>query len=141
MKNPSRYKPKPVGEPNPVRPSFFPNSGGAQWRMHSPVLSEWGFYRKTSRRKKSTKSYMVDETDGEEGDETDMAKFRVKPTNVEGGARLKQKDVDLDDEVVEDTPPSKIRGMRPQENHDVEGSSNVRTRFGSVARGIKDKHP
>ncbi|KAF7144859.1 hypothetical protein RHSIM_Rhsim04G0179000 [Rhododendron simsii] len=65
----------------------------------------------------------------------------VKPTNVEGRARLKQKDVDLDDVVVEDTPPSKLKGMRPQENHDVEGSSKVRTRFGSVTRGIKAKRP
>ncbi|KAI8528711.1 hypothetical protein RHMOL_Rhmol12G0168700 [Rhododendron molle] len=38
-------------------------------------------------------------------------------------------------------PPSKIKGMRPQENHDVEGSSKVRTKFESVARGIKGKHP
>ncbi|KAF7151536.1 hypothetical protein RHSIM_Rhsim02G0177400 [Rhododendron simsii] len=31
--------------------------------------------------------------------------------------------------------------MRPQENHDVEGSSKIRTRFGSVAREIKAKKP
>ncbi|KAG5531469.1 hypothetical protein RHGRI_026178 [Rhododendron griersonianum] len=30
---------------------------------------------------------------------------------------------------------------RRQENHDVEGYSKVRTRSGSVARGIKAKHP
>ncbi|KAI8562944.1 hypothetical protein RHMOL_Rhmol03G0075300 [Rhododendron molle] len=30
--------------------------------------------------------------------------------------------------------------MRPQENHDVKGSSKIRTRLGSVARGIKAKH-
>ncbi|KAG5520451.1 hypothetical protein RHGRI_033139 [Rhododendron griersonianum] len=29
--------------------------------------------------------------------------------------------------------------MRPQENHDVEGSSKILTRFGSVAREIKAK--
>ncbi|KAG5516250.1 hypothetical protein RHGRI_037071 [Rhododendron griersonianum] len=61
------------------------------------------------------------------------------PSNVEGRARLKQREVDLDDAIVEDTPPSKIKGMRPQENHDVEGSSKIHTRFGSVAREIKAK--
>ncbi|KAF7143318.1 hypothetical protein RHSIM_Rhsim05G0049300 [Rhododendron simsii] len=109
--------------------------------MHSPILSEWGFYRKTKRRKQSIKSYVVEESIGEEGDETDMARIRGKHTKVEGGARLKKKKVDLDDAVVEDTPPSKIKGMRPQENHDVQGSSKVRTRFRTVARGIKANHP
>ncbi|KAF7130622.1 hypothetical protein RHSIM_Rhsim10G0001000 [Rhododendron simsii] len=64
-----------------------------------------------------------------------------KPTKVEGGARLKQKEVGLDDAIVEDTPPSKIKCMTPKENHDVEGSSKIRTRFGSVAREIKATHP
>ncbi|KAI8536556.1 hypothetical protein RHMOL_Rhmol10G0266700 [Rhododendron molle] len=31
--------------------------------------------------------------------------------------------------------------MRPQKNHDVEVPSKIRTRFGSVARGIKAKNP
>ncbi|KAG5541764.1 hypothetical protein RHGRI_021557 [Rhododendron griersonianum] len=65
----------------------------------------------------------------------------VTPRNMEGRARLKRREVDLDDALVEDMPPSKIKGTRPQENHDVEGSSKVRSRFGSVARGIKGKHP
>ncbi|KAI8559184.1 hypothetical protein RHMOL_Rhmol04G0153300 [Rhododendron molle] len=65
----------------------------------------------------------------------------VTPSNVEGGARLKRRVVDLDGAVVEDTPPSKIKGTRPQEKHDVEGSSKVRSRFGSVTGGIKGKHP
>ncbi|KAG5540689.1 hypothetical protein RHGRI_020799 [Rhododendron griersonianum] len=43
----------------------------------------------------------------------------------------------LDDVIIEDTPPSKIA----QENHDVEGSSKTRARFGSVPRGLKAKHP
>ncbi|KAI8559185.1 hypothetical protein RHMOL_Rhmol04G0153300 [Rhododendron molle] len=84
---------------------------------------------------------MVEATDIEEGDETDMPRFRVTPSNVEGGARLKRRVVDLDGAVVEDTPPSKIKGTRPQEKHDVEGSSKVRSRFGSVTGGIKGKHP
>ncbi|KAI8560206.1 hypothetical protein RHMOL_Rhmol04G0238000 [Rhododendron molle] len=99
--------------------------------MRSPILSEWGLYRKTSQRKKPIKSYVVEESDEEEGLDTDMARIRVKPTKA----------MDLDDAVVEDTPPSKIKGMRAQENHDMEGSSKVRTRFGAVARGIKAKHP
>ncbi|KAI8525006.1 hypothetical protein RHMOL_Rhmol13G0194100 [Rhododendron molle] len=54
--------------------------------------------------------------------------------------------MDLDDAIVEDMSPSKIvqnnlKGMRAQENHDVEGSSKRRARFGNVARGIKAKHP
>ncbi|KAG5515137.1 hypothetical protein RHGRI_036245 [Rhododendron griersonianum] len=110
--------------------------------MHSPVLSEWGFYRKTSQRKKS-KPYVVEESGGEEGD---MARFRVTPRNVKGGVSLKPREVDLEDAVVEDTPPSKIakkslKCMRPQENHDVEGFSKIRTRSGSAAREIKGKHP
>ncbi|KAG5541768.1 hypothetical protein RHGRI_021561 [Rhododendron griersonianum] len=84
---------------------------------------------------------MIEDTTGEEVHDTDMARFRVTPRNVEGRARLKRREVDLDDALVEDTPPSKIKGTRPQENHDVEGSSKVRSRFGSVARGIKGKHP
>ncbi|KAG5540170.1 hypothetical protein RHGRI_020410 [Rhododendron griersonianum] len=43
----------------------------------------------------------------------------------------------LDDAIVEDTPPLKIA----QENHDVEGPLKTRTRFGSVPRGLKAKHP
>ncbi|KAI8562945.1 hypothetical protein RHMOL_Rhmol03G0075300 [Rhododendron molle] len=63
----------------------------------------------------------------------------VTPRNVEGGVRLKQTEVDLDDAIVKDTPRLKIahnslKGMRPQENHDVKGSSKIRTRLGSVAR-------
>ncbi|KAF7112808.1 hypothetical protein RHSIM_RhsimUnG0190500 [Rhododendron simsii] len=62
------------------------------------------------------------------------------------GGRLKQREVALDDAIVENKLPSKIvhksfKGMRAQENLDVEGSSKRRTRFGSVARGIKAKHP
>ncbi|KAF7127520.1 hypothetical protein RHSIM_Rhsim11G0077700 [Rhododendron simsii] len=87
--------------------SNFWNTGADQRRKHSTILSEWGFYRKTSQRQKSIKSYVVEESGGEEGDETDMARFRV----------------------------------RPQENHDVEGSSKIRTRFGSVTREIKAKKP
>ncbi|KAF7132099.1 hypothetical protein RHSIM_Rhsim09G0046000 [Rhododendron simsii] len=44
--------------------------------MHSPVLFEWGFYRKTKRWKQSNKLYVVEETSREEGDETDMARIR-----------------------------------------------------------------
>ncbi|KAI8572740.1 hypothetical protein RHMOL_Rhmol01G0223300 [Rhododendron molle] len=131
--------------------------------MHSPVLSERGFWRKTSRRQKKIKPFVVEGSGGEEEGEIDMGRSRVKPTNERGGARMKQKEVDLDDAVVEDTPPSKIKCMRPQENHgDVEGYSRVRTRSGikakhprldveesaqkrtrsgSVARGCKAKHP
>ncbi|KAF7135675.1 hypothetical protein RHSIM_Rhsim08G0213000 [Rhododendron simsii] len=109
--------------------------------MHSPVLSEWGFYRKTKRRKQSVKTNVVEETSGEEGEETDMARIRGKHTKVKGGARLKHKEVDLDDAVVEDTPPSKLKGMRTQENHDVQGSSKVRTRSRSVRREIEANHP
>ncbi|KAF7131564.1 hypothetical protein RHSIM_Rhsim09G0089700 [Rhododendron simsii] len=101
--------------------------------MHSPVLLEWGFLRKTSRRQKTIKPFVVEASGGEEGDKTDRPRSRFKPTKVEGGARLKQKEVDLDDAIVEDMPPSKRKGMTPKENHDVEGSSKIRTRFGSVA--------
>ncbi|KAG5550319.1 hypothetical protein RHGRI_015320 [Rhododendron griersonianum] len=105
-----------------------------------------GFLRKTSRRKKSIKSYVVEASSGEEGDETDLARFRVTPRDVENGARLKQRKVALDDAIVEDTPPSKIvqrssKGTRTQENLDVEGSFKRRTRSESVARGVKAKHP
>ncbi|KAF7143205.1 hypothetical protein RHSIM_Rhsim05G0009200 [Rhododendron simsii] len=111
--------------------------------MHSPVLSDLGFLRRTLRRPKTIKPIVVGAGAGEEEvDETDMCKHRRKPANVEDGSRLKQNEVDADDAVVEDTPPSKIKGIRrPQGNHDVEGSSRVRTKFGSVARGIKAKHP
>ncbi|KAG5530981.1 hypothetical protein RHGRI_025808 [Rhododendron griersonianum] len=110
--------------------------------MHSPVLSDWGFLRKTSRRQKTIKPFVVEASGGEEeGDETDMGRIRVKPTNVERGARMKQKEVDLDDAEVEDTPPSKIKAKRLQETHDEEGYSKVRTRSGSVARGNKATHP
>ncbi|KAI8543832.1 hypothetical protein RHMOL_Rhmol08G0250000 [Rhododendron molle] len=109
--------------------------------MHSPALSEWGILRKTSRRQKTIKPFVVDASGGEGKGETDMGRSRGKHTNERGGARLKQKEVDLDDAVVENTPPSKIKCKRPPENHDVEGYSKVRTRSGSVARGVKAKHP
>ncbi|KAI8542102.1 hypothetical protein RHMOL_Rhmol08G0112900 [Rhododendron molle] len=111
--------------------------------MHSPVLSQWGFLRKKSRRQKSTKSHVVEASGGEEGDESDMARFRVMVP---------------DDAIVEDTPPSKItwnrlKGMKSHENHDVEGTSKIRTRLGleestpkrprsgTAARGSKTKRP
>ncbi|KAG5564092.1 hypothetical protein RHGRI_000314 [Rhododendron griersonianum] len=70
----------------------------------------------------------------------------VTSRNVKGGVRLKPREVDLEDAVVEDTPPSKIakkslKCMRPQENDGVEGFSKIRTRSGSAAREIKGKHP
>ncbi|KAG5525934.1 hypothetical protein RHGRI_032287 [Rhododendron griersonianum] len=106
--------------------------------MHSPVLSELGFLRKTLRRTKSVKSYMVEASGGEEGDETGMARFQWLSRDVENGARLKQRKVALDDAIVEDTPSSKIvqrssKGTRTQENLDVEGSFKRRTRTESVA--------
>ncbi|KAF7127979.1 hypothetical protein RHSIM_Rhsim11G0060800 [Rhododendron simsii] len=73
------------------------------------------------------KSFVVEATGGEEGDKTDRARIQVTPRNVEEGARLKQREMDLDDANAEDTPPSKIaknslKCMKAQENHDVEGS-------------------
>ncbi|KAG5543828.1 hypothetical protein RHGRI_016547 [Rhododendron griersonianum] len=69
---------------------------------------------------------MVEATSGEEGDETDMARFRVTLRNVEGGARLKQREVDLDDAIVEDMPPSKIA-----QNSLKGGSEKVSFKYGS----------
>ncbi|XP_058181102.1 uncharacterized protein LOC131299530 [Rhododendron vialii] len=72
--------------------------------------------------------------------------LRVTPRNVKGGAKLKQREMVPNDAIVEDTPPSKIaknslKCLKAQENHDVEGSSKTRARFGSVPRGFKAKHP
>ncbi|KAG5528968.1 hypothetical protein RHGRI_029584 [Rhododendron griersonianum] len=111
-----------------------------------PSFPNGVFLRKKTPRHKSIKSFVVEATGGEEGDETDMARIRVTPRNVEGGARLKQREMVLDDAIVEDTPPSKIaknslKCLKAQENHDVEGSSKTRARFGSVPRGFKAKHP
>ncbi|KAF7130374.1 hypothetical protein RHSIM_Rhsim10G0000900 [Rhododendron simsii] len=55
----SRYNPKTGGGPNLVPRPF-----------------EWGFLRKSSRHQKSIKSYVIEATGGEEGDEADMARFR-----------------------------------------------------------------
>ncbi|KAG5515280.1 hypothetical protein RHGRI_036352 [Rhododendron griersonianum] len=89
------------------------------------------------RRHISIKSFVVEAIGGVEGNEIEMARTRVMPRNVEGRARLKQREMHLDDAIVEDTPPSKIA----QDNHDVEGSSKTRARFGSVPRELKAKHP
>ncbi|KAF7144820.1 hypothetical protein RHSIM_Rhsim04G0141300 [Rhododendron simsii] len=92
-------------------------------------------------KKQSNLSWLKPEAEKKVTKPTGPDLVRLKPTKVERGARLKQKEVGLDDAVVEDTPPSKIKGMTPKENHDVEGSSKIRTRFGSVAREIKVTHP
>ncbi|KAG5538895.1 hypothetical protein RHGRI_019441 [Rhododendron griersonianum] len=64
----------------------------------------------------------------------------VMPRTVEGGARSKQ--MVPDDAIVEDTPPSKIaqnslKGMKSHENHDVEGTSKIRTRRGIKAKRLR----
>ncbi|KAF7141737.1 hypothetical protein RHSIM_Rhsim06G0132000 [Rhododendron simsii] len=125
MKIPSRYKTQTSRRTQSRPSSIFSNIVGTQLIMHSPILSESGLYRNTLRREKSNKSYVVEETGGEEGDETDMVKFRLTPRDVENEARLKQRKVALDDAIVEDTPPLKIvqrssKGTRTQENLGVE---------------------
>ncbi|KAI8536555.1 hypothetical protein RHMOL_Rhmol10G0266700 [Rhododendron molle] len=65
-------------------------------------------------------------------------------SNVEGRARLKQRKVDLDDAIVEDTPPSKIKARENKAKKprlDVKESAQKRIRSRSVARGIKAKNP
>ncbi|KAG5557902.1 hypothetical protein RHGRI_007970 [Rhododendron griersonianum] len=106
-----------------------------------PFFPNGGFTEKNPKRHKSIKSFIAEATDGGEGDKTGMIIFRGMPCNVEKGTRLKQKEVALDDAIVEDTPPSKIvrkssKAIRTQKN-----LSKRRTRFGSIGRGIKDKHP
>ncbi|KAG5528562.1 hypothetical protein RHGRI_029296 [Rhododendron griersonianum] len=159
-KNPSRYKPKPVGEPNPIRrpifgipapsngeciPPSFPN-GVFTEKLRNAKNQSSRTWLKNPVEKKVTKSTWPDFGFADIHRVFLVELFHVHvhvgvtPSNVEGGARLKRREVDLDDALVEDTPPLKIKGTRPQENHDVEGSLKVRSRFGSVAHGIKGKH-
>ncbi|KAI8526721.1 hypothetical protein RHMOL_Rhmol12G0017600 [Rhododendron molle] len=75
--------------------------------MQSPIQTEPGLFRRIPKSHKSNQLFYVETSDGEGGEETDMARFRVTTHDVEGSATLKQREMNLDDVIVDDTPPSK----------------------------------
>ncbi|KAI8532880.1 hypothetical protein RHMOL_Rhmol11G0250500 [Rhododendron molle] len=93
--------------------------------MKSPIQPELGLFRRITKRHKSNQLFYA---------ETDMARFRVTPHDVEGSATLKQRGMSLDDAIVDDTPPSKqvCETSSGVTHRNVEGNGRLKQRVLSL---------
>ncbi|XP_058225350.1 uncharacterized protein LOC131334384 isoform X2 [Rhododendron vialii] len=103
--------------------------------MQSPIQPELGLFRRIAKKYKSNQLFYAETSYIEGGEATDMARFRVTPIDVEGSATLKQREMNLDDAIVEDTPPSKqvCETSSGVTHRNVEGSGRLKQRILSLS--------